>query len=100
MSTGKNVQKWTRYFPLFFRRVRATSMSQRRVENTRVHFWTFSPVTVKNFFLDVYSLPESFGLNEIKSGRLSKRSSYFLPAEQKKAGNVGLDWSQESNDLL
>ena len=32
---------------LFFRRVRATSMTQRRVENTRVHFWTFSPVSVK-----------------------------------------------------
>ena len=31
----------------FFRRVRATSMTQRRVENTRVHFWTFSPVSVK-----------------------------------------------------
>ena len=32
---------------LFFRRVRATSMTQRRVENNRVHFWTFSPVSVK-----------------------------------------------------
>ena len=30
----------------FFRRVRATSMTHRRVENTRVHFWTFSPVSV------------------------------------------------------
>ena len=34
-------------FFLFFRRVRATSMTQRRVENTRVHFWTFSPASVK-----------------------------------------------------
>ena len=34
-------------FSSFFRRVRATSMTQRRVENTRVHFWTFSPVSVK-----------------------------------------------------
>ena len=34
-------------FLLFFGRVRATSMTQRRVENTRVHFWTFSPVSVK-----------------------------------------------------
>ena len=33
----------------FFRRVRATSMNKRRVENTRVHFWTFSPVLVKSF---------------------------------------------------
>ena len=37
----------TLFFSLFFRRVRATSMTQRRVENTRVHFWTFSPVSVK-----------------------------------------------------
>ena len=32
---------------LFFRRVRATSMTQRRVENTRVHFGANSPVSVK-----------------------------------------------------
>ena len=38
LSTGENVQKWTRYFLLFFRRVRATSMTQRLVENTCVHF--------------------------------------------------------------
>ena len=38
-----------RYFLLFFRRVRATSMTQRRVENTRVHFWTFSRVSVKHY---------------------------------------------------
>ena len=31
----------------FFRRVQATSMTQRRVENTHVHFWTFSPVSIK-----------------------------------------------------
>ena len=47
MSTGENVHKWTRYYLLFFRRVRATSMTQRRDENTRSHFWTFSPVSVK-----------------------------------------------------
>jgi len=35
------------FFP-FFRRVRATSMTQRRVENTRVHFGTNSPVSVKS----------------------------------------------------
>ena len=42
----------------FFRRVRATSMTQRRVENTRVHFWTFSPVSVNlstNKFLSIAS---------------------------------------------
>ena len=36
-----------RYFLRFFRRVRATSMTQRGVENTRVHFWTFLPLSVK-----------------------------------------------------
>ena len=30
----------------FFRRVQATSMTQGRVENTRIHFWSFSPVSV------------------------------------------------------
>ena len=37
------------FFP-FFQRVRATSMTQRRVENTRVHFWTFLPVSVNHAF--------------------------------------------------
>ena len=37
------------FFITFFRRVRATFMTQRRVENTRVHFCTFSPVSVKLF---------------------------------------------------
>ena len=30
----------------FFRRILAKILTQRRVENTRVHFWTFSPVSV------------------------------------------------------
>ena len=34
----------------FFRRVRAISMTQRRVEKTHIHFWTFSPVSVKHSF--------------------------------------------------
>ena len=37
----------TLFSSLFFRRVRATRMTQCRVENTRVHLWTFSPVSVK-----------------------------------------------------
>ena len=37
-----------RYSLLFFRRVRATSMTQRRVDNNRVHFWTFSPISMDN----------------------------------------------------
>ena len=36
-------------FFAFIRRVRATSLTQRRVENSRVQFWTFSPVSVKKF---------------------------------------------------
>ena len=36
----------TLFSSLFFWRVRATSMTQRRVENTRVHFWTFLPISV------------------------------------------------------
>ena len=38
---------------LFFRRFRATSMTQCRVENTHVHFWTFSPVSVKKIFQSI-----------------------------------------------
>ena len=44
---AKTSKSGREYFVLFFRRVRATSMTQRRVENTRVRFWTFSPVSVK-----------------------------------------------------
>ena len=35
------------FFLLFFRRAPATSMIQRRVENTRDHFWTILPVSKK-----------------------------------------------------
>ena len=55
LSTGKNVQKWTRYSSLFFRRVLATSMTQRRVENTRVHFGANSPVSVKWTFCPTHN---------------------------------------------
>ena len=41
------------FFSLFFRRVQAKSMTQCRVENTRVHFWTSRmyrlKMTIKNF---------------------------------------------------
>ena len=43
---AKTSKSGREYF-LLFRRVRATSMTQRGVENTRVHFWTFSPISVK-----------------------------------------------------
>ena len=38
-------------FFFFFWRVRATSMTQRRVANTRVHFWTFPPVLVNEIWI-------------------------------------------------
>ena len=48
-------------FVFFFRRVRATSMTQRRVEKTRVHFWMLSPVSVniqefRKFFIPLVYL--------------------------------------------
>ena len=43
----------TLFSTLFFGRVRAASMTQRGVEHTRVHFWTFSPVSVE-FILKYY----------------------------------------------
>ena len=46
----------TLFSSLFFRRARATSITQRRVEKTRVHFWTFSPVSVNTFFIMQLSL--------------------------------------------
>ena len=49
-SKIKLFQKFLAFFFSFFRRVRATSMTQRRVENARVHFWTFSPVSVNDIF--------------------------------------------------
>ena len=54
----KQGTKFNRYrrglFSTFFRRVRATRMNQRRVENTRVHFWTLSPVSVKALYELLY----------------------------------------------
>ena len=57
---AKTSKSGREYFLLFFRRVRATSMTQRRVENTRVHFWTFSPVSVKSKkMIEYFELLES-----------------------------------------
>ena len=48
LSTDENVQNLDTLFSSFFsRHVRATSMTQRRVENTRVHFGVNSPVSVE-----------------------------------------------------
>ena len=54
---AKTSKSGREYFSSFFRHVRATSRYQRQVENTRVHFWTFLPVSVnaqnrraKNYF--------------------------------------------------
>ena len=35
-------------------------MTYRRVENTRVHFWTFSPVSVKSQKMFIFSVPEPY----------------------------------------
>ena len=52
LSTGENVQKWTRFFLLSFpTRPSDEYDSQCRVENTRVHFWTITPVSVKTKIL-------------------------------------------------
>ena len=40
----------TLFSSLFFRR----GLSQRRVENTRVDFWTFSPVSVKKLEIGIF----------------------------------------------
>ena len=40
----------------FFRRVRATSMTQHQVENTRVHFWTFLLVSDKDLNKQIVAL--------------------------------------------
>ena len=60
----ENIKKWTRYFHLFFFLTRPSDeyesycheyesycMTQRRVENTRDHFWTVSPVSVNSRFI-------------------------------------------------
>ena len=47
-------------FFFFFRRVLATSMTQRRVEISRVHFWTLSPVSVKTFLSDIVNGSKPF----------------------------------------
>ena len=57
----------------FFRRVRATSMTQRRVENTRVHFWTFSPVSVNIESSSIF--PYQFVFSGVVRARL--RPAYF-----------------------
>ena len=46
---AKTFKSEREYFS-FFRRIRAKGMTQRRVENTRVHFRTFSPVSVNKTF--------------------------------------------------
>ena len=47
-------------------------MTQRRVENTRVHFWTFSPVSV-DCILDLFDF---FRLCLPQSTKLTEQSSF------------------------
>ena len=46
-DTGENVQKWTRIFSTRRWVILVARMRRKKKENTRVHFWTFSPVSVK-----------------------------------------------------
>ena len=62
-------------FFFFFRRVRATSMTQRRFENTRVHFWTFSPVSVKG---KIFYFHNNFETRELSSTKYSNRDRYQM----------------------
>ena len=44
-DTGENVQKWTRvFFDSALSHTRRSDASEKKKKNTRVHFWTFSPV--------------------------------------------------------
>ena len=55
-------------------------MTQRRVENTRVHFWTFSPVSVNSRQMTTYytSLQNLFLSEQVGDMVKSKRFSFFL----------------------
>ena len=67
------------YFLLFLRRIRATSMTQRRVENIRVHFWTFSPVSVNTHgYQSLFYSPISDGHSVPTSSRISGKLLKFL----------------------
>ena len=55
----------------FFRRVRATTMSRRRVENTCVHIFTFSPVSVKYGKL-------FYWFSHSERGRIKSKCIFFL----------------------
>ena len=55
----------TLFSSFFFRRVRATSMTQRRVENTRVPFWTFSPVSVKQLITRTLRIKSNWEPNTV-----------------------------------
>ena len=54
LSTGKMSKSGHAFFFSFFRRVRATSVTQRRVKNSRVHFWTFSAVSVNDNIIFIF----------------------------------------------
>ena len=61
----------------FFQRFRATSMTQGRVENTRVHFWTFSPVSV-NFDRKFYIRTNGYYFYFVKNEQLKHSESYVF----------------------
>ena len=69
---------------LFFRRVRATSMTQRQVENTRVHLWTFSPVSVKTNFRHIRVITVYLIVLRVGLKRLVDAFPLFSPINQGK----------------
>ena len=66
---GKRQNVETLFSSLFFRR----GLSQRRVENTRVDFWTFSPVSVKKLEIGIFG-----SLLRLHYGN-SRNNFYFFP---------------------
>ena len=76
-STGENVQKWTRFYLLFF-----SDASEGRVENTRVHFWTFSPVSFKLKKLSCQIVGESEMWVGSRSCRYQGRADIVLYGNQ------------------
>ena len=67
-------------------------MTQRRVENTRVHFWTFSPVPVKSNCILIIIL---YGnkTNKVKAFRKSNPDLGKCPSLKKLA--FGMEFFQD-----
>ena len=74
-------------FFYFVRRVRATSMTQRRIDNSRVHFWTFSPVSVNKWLRPKKYLPDKYTLFKIQF-KVQLVCALFTPLISLEPGSV------------